>query len=113
MKCRRVEILAAVVVLFLSVSPVMAVIEFKDGLIHDIDYLINDEVWVDYESPGMGTTVNMLDGSITSALNGYEDSIINILGGRARGGCGLITEARLLSLVGRWRGACMPMTEAR
>jgi hypothetical protein len=81
---RRMEILVAAVVLFAGASPVMAVIEFKDGLTHDINYQIDDHVLVDDRSPGMGTTVNILEeGSITPnhVLAGYEDSIINIVGG--------------------------------
>ena len=79
------KILAAAVVLFVSASPVMAVVEFNDGGVWDIDYDNNDEVWVDHQSPGMGTTINMLDGgSITPGLRSFEDSIINILGGLIR-----------------------------
>ncbi len=48
MKSRRAEILAAAVVLLVSASPVMAVVEFNDGGVHDIDYQINDDVWVDF-----------------------------------------------------------------
>ncbi len=85
---RRMEILAAAVVLFAGASPVMAVIEFKDGLTHDINYQIDDYVLVDDRSPGMGTTINILEGgSITTnhGLAGYEDSIINIVGGAIYG----------------------------
>ena len=35
--------------------------QFKDGNTHDIDYMISHDVWVDYLSPGMGTTVNVVD----------------------------------------------------
>jgi hypothetical protein len=82
MKRKSVEILAAAVVLFMSVSPVMAVVEFNDGGVWDIDYEINSAVSVDHYSPGMGTTVNMLTGgSIHYDLTGWEDSTLNILGG--------------------------------
>ena len=82
MRRRSVEILAAVV-LFVSTSPVMAVTHFRDGGIHNIDYFTHD-VWVDYESPGRKTTLNILDGATIPYpyyIRGYEDSIINILGG--------------------------------
>ena len=84
MRRRSVEILAAAVVLFVSVSPVMAGIEFKDGMTHDIDYQINEPVSVDYESPGLQTTLNILDGATIPSgyyVTSWEDSIINILGG--------------------------------
>jgi hypothetical protein len=83
-KSKRMEILAAAVVLFIIVSPVMAAIHFRDGGVHDIDYTIRDDVWVDFETPGIGTTVNFLEGgSITryKDLQCFEDSIINVLGG--------------------------------
>ncbi len=88
MKSKRVEILTAAIVLLVSASPVMAVIEFNDGGTYDI--LANKtnkvvEVWIDFETPGMGTTVNILEGGIFGFtgydLKGFEDSIINLLGG--------------------------------
>ncbi|MHC4742398.1 MAG: PEP-CTERM sorting domain-containing protein [Planctomycetota bacterium] len=78
---RSVGILAAGAVLFMSIPPAMAVIEFKGGLTHDIDYQINDDVWVDYQSPGAGTTLNILDGANVFFVKGWEDSIINVFGG--------------------------------
>ncbi|MFH1883706.1 MAG: hypothetical protein ABIL62_13485, partial [Planctomycetota bacterium] len=66
----------------------VARVTFDDGLIHNIDYPINDEVFVDYQSPGMRTTVNILDGAEIpvpytryASLRGYEDSVINMSGG--------------------------------
>ena len=89
MKNKSVTIWVMVVVLSSICSPAMSLTQFKDGGIHDIDYVINDEVWVDYEAPGMETTFNLLPGgSITGGgsitpneLEGYEDSHINICGG--------------------------------
>lgn len=83
MKCTR-DLLLAAAVLFMTVSPVVAVIEFNDGQVHEIDYEINDDVWVDYESPGVGTTLNILDGAAVPfpyRLEGWEESIINMSGG--------------------------------
>ena len=60
------------------------VITFADGQIHNIDYQINDYVRVDYQSPGMQTIVNWLDGGIVPPnywLAGYENSMINMSGG--------------------------------
>ena len=71
-----------ITVLYMTISPVLGDIYFADGQIHDIDYEINDTVWVDLDAPGMQTTVNLLDGgSINVDLIGCEDSRINILGG--------------------------------
>lgn len=61
-----------------------AVITFDDGQIHNINYPINDSVRVDYQRPGMQTTVNWLNGGILPypyTLVGYEDSVINVSGG--------------------------------
>jgi parallel beta-helix repeat protein len=75
-----------VVVLFvmasLAGSPLLATTYFNDGQVHNIDYEVEDHVFVDYQAPGMQTTVNMLGGGlITASLRGYEDSRMNILGG--------------------------------
>lgn len=73
---------AIAVVLSLSTSPVLGWIDFHDGQIHDIDYQTIDHIRVDYLTPGMQTTVNLLDGGrIISDLFAYENSYINILGG--------------------------------
>lgn len=71
-----------VVVLCLISSRSMAVVDFNDGQTHNIDYLIDDHVFVDYKAPGMQTTVNVLKGgTIQRELYGYEESRINISGG--------------------------------
>ena len=64
-------------------------IEFKDGGTYNINYLTPDDVRVDYQAPGMQTTVNVLDGGgITTPshqywgiLEAHSDSRINISGG--------------------------------
>ncbi len=82
MKTKSMTIWVMVLVLCVSSSQVMAWIQYNDGGTHDITTTINDDVWVDWDSPGVGTTVNMLEGgSIADTLKGFEDSIINILGG--------------------------------
>lgn len=54
---------------------------FSDGGIHNIDYEIDAfSVSVDYQNPGMQTTVNWFDGKILR-LHGYEDSVVNMYGG--------------------------------
>ena len=62
----------------------VAYVTFDDGQIHNINYRINDNVRVDYQAPGMKTTVNLLDGGVLtypSNLYGEEDSVINVSGG--------------------------------
>jgi len=79
---RQKIIILAMVVLCLIGTKTLAVVEFKDGLTYNIDYEINDYVWVDFESPGVGTTVNVLKAcKISNELLAYEDSIINMSGG--------------------------------
>ena len=79
------------VVLFLCACPALGLVEFNDGLTHDIDYAINDDVWVDYQAPYMYTTVNWLTGArivYPNRLSGYENSRINIRGGLIGGWLG-------------------------
>lgn len=81
MKSARIISLASAV-LFLCVWPVSAArIHFRDGQTHDIDYSINDEVWIDQYSPGKYTTVNLLDGADAYILRGFNNSRINVSGG--------------------------------
>jgi len=55
---------------------------FNDGGRHIVDYSINDEVWVDYESPWAQTHLELWDGgSISPYLKGFGHSLITILGG--------------------------------
>jgi len=73
-----------VIILLLTTSQVMGLTQFNDGEIHDVNSVINDDVWVDWEEPGMNTTVNLLAGGAIASeykLQGYEDSIINVSGG--------------------------------
>lgn len=73
----------AIVIVFGVVGTANALLQFNNGGIHNIDYVINDEVWVDYANPGAQTTVNMLSGGNVSGhiLQGFEDSTINVSGG--------------------------------
>lgn len=73
-----------VIVLSLASSPVLAVIEFNDGQIHNIDYQINEDVWVDYQRWWVQTTVNLIDAGRIKypySLDAYGNSRVNILGG--------------------------------
>lgn len=84
MEKRNVTTWAMVAFLCLASTRVMAWTQFKDGQTHNIDYAINDDVWVDYQAPGMQTTVNWLDGASMPGgykLQGFEDSRLNISGG--------------------------------
>ncbi|MBA7629779.1 hypothetical protein ES703_37283 [subsurface metagenome] len=86
---RHQSILLMGVVLCLGVfgavqQKAVAVITFADGGVHNINYEINDRVYVDYGTPGMRTTLNLLlYGAITNGyeVRGYNDSYINMSGG--------------------------------
>jgi hypothetical protein len=88
MKNKSVTIWLVVGVLFLADYPALGLVEFKDGLTHDIDYAIADSVYVDYQTPSMYTTVNLLSGGSIempdSMLVGFEHSRINVSGGSIR-----------------------------
>lgn len=75
---------AFTVVLSMTSSAALAYIEFNDGQIHNIGYRINNLVLIDWLSPGMQTTVNLLDGGMIKwphELHAYEESNVNIRGG--------------------------------
>jgi len=86
MKWQSILLLVTMTFLFFPIGPqnVEAAMYFNDGQIYNIDYQIDDNVWVDYQSPGMQTTVNLLDGGLLPypySLGGFEDSVINMSGG--------------------------------
>lgn len=84
MKRPSVLVLTSILVVLLSNLRVVADLYFDDGLLHNINYTVNDDVWVDYLAPGMQTTVNWLVGAISPDgvhLRAYEDSKVNFLGG--------------------------------
>ena len=75
--------IVVLVILLLCAHPTSAIIYFNDGQIHNIDYAIYDGVRVDFEAPGTQTTVNLpSEGYIAESLHGYNDSRLNISGGR-------------------------------
>ena len=81
---KRLMIVSGIVVsMCLYVLPVFGVTEFKDGGIHNVDYQTLG-VWVDFQSPGMQTTVNLLDGAHMPNyynLEAFENSRVNVFGG--------------------------------
>lgn len=69
-------------VLFFGLQQARATIIFNDGQTHNINYLVNDEINIDYDASGMKTTINWLEGANSSyKTNAYEDSKVNVLGG--------------------------------
>lgn len=67
-------------------SQATALIEWNDGNTYNVDWQIPEGVRVDYEAPGMETTVNLLNGGqINGGLLAYEDSHINVSGGSVSG----------------------------
>lgn len=83
----RTTIWVMAVVLSLASSPLLAVIDYSDGQTHNIDYRIDDDIWIDYQAPGMKTTVNWLNGALRRTLGytvgmvAWEESRLNVLGG--------------------------------
>ncbi len=83
MRNATMTIWVMVAVLIVS-GQVMAFTQYNDGGTYNISTTINDDVWVDWEAPGMGTTVNMVDGGyvpISYSLQSFNDSKINFMWG--------------------------------
>lgn len=81
MRSARMTIWVMLVVCMVS-SQATALIEWNDGNTYNVDWQIPEGVRVDYEAPGMETTVNLLNGGqINGNLRAYEDSHINVSGG--------------------------------
>jgi len=81
MRKRNLTIWVMVVVCMVS-SQATALIEWNDGNTYNVNWQIPEDVRVDWEAPGMKTTVNLLNsGQINGYLWAYEDSHINVSGG--------------------------------
>ncbi|MGA1979347.1 MAG: PEP-CTERM sorting domain-containing protein [Sedimentisphaerales bacterium] len=81
MRSRKITVWVMVMVLGGCTSKAVALIELKDGQIHNITSEFNDDVRVDYQTPGMKTTVNILGGGgtgLSHSLTVYEDGFVNI-----------------------------------
>lgn len=88
MKNARMTICLMATILVMATGQGFGFTQYNDGGTHDIATTINDDIWVDFQTLGMNTTVNLLTGGSIGVfssnmhnLNGYEDSIINISGG--------------------------------
>ena len=84
MKNVRTICFAALVLFLCASSGSYGTIQFRDGLTHNINYWIGDDVLADYQTPYMYTTVNWLAGGRIYEpyeLYGYENSRINVRGG--------------------------------
>ncbi len=67
-------------------SQARGLIQYNDGGTYNISTTVNDDVWVDWEAPEKGTTVNVLSGgNIPSPykLQVFQDSRLNISDGSA------------------------------
>ena len=84
MKNARMTICLMAAVLFMSAGQGFGVIEYKDGGTYNINSTINDDVWLDYEAPGMQTKVNLFNGSVLS-FYAYDNSQVTISGGCVQG----------------------------
>ncbi|MCJ7730067.1 MAG: PKD domain-containing protein [Sedimentisphaerales bacterium] len=82
MKNVRMTIWMVVTVLVMAAGNIFGAMEFKDGGTHNIDYAFHiSDIYVDYLTPGMQTTINLLSGGDVQGFNAYEDSRINIIDG--------------------------------
>ena len=77
---KKLILICVVVVLFMVAGQGFG-IDFNDGGIHSINYS-EGNVYVDNGTPGMYTKVNLLNGGYIHKFFAYQDSRINISGGR-------------------------------
>lgn len=85
---KKLIAICLIVVLSFFSSPLIALVQFKDGQVNNINFTVNDDVWVDFQSPGVSTTVNLLAGGnipLPYKLQGHNDSRLNISGGTVYG----------------------------
>jgi len=85
MKKEKITICLIAAVLFITAGQGFGWTQFNNGGTQDVNYQLNDDVWVDYyQASFMQTIVNLLKGgNIPSpyTLQGFNNSRINISGG--------------------------------
>lgn len=84
----RSNLAIRVMILICCVGVAKGTVTFDDGGTHDINYKINDEVWIYNGSSGAKTTLNFLDGALVTynhPVTGFENSVMNIFGGQIPG----------------------------
>ena len=85
-----------IISLFIFSWQLQANVVFEDGLWHTINYTINDNVIVDYDKPGVGTTVEILNGGwIKGSISAYSDSHLIISGGIVDSSVGVFSNGNL------------------
>ncbi|MBN1391621.1 MAG: NHL repeat-containing protein, partial [Sedimentisphaerales bacterium] len=58
--------------------------KLNDGGTHNIDYWFHEsDIYIDYLTPGMETTINLLEGGDVQGFDAFEDARINVIGGDA------------------------------
>lgn len=82
MKNVRITVYLMTAILFTAAGRGFCTVEFKDGGTHNINYTINDNVFIDSCTPGMYTKVNLLSGgSVSNSVWACEDSQVTMSGG--------------------------------
>ena len=70
------------VLLCLIAASAHADLTLNDGGTHDVDFSVDNTLYV-YDGPGpTTTTANFLDGGFAKYVNAYENSIVNVHGGQ-------------------------------
>lgn len=83
---KKYSVLIAVIVVLVQCRSASAVLTLADGGHHIIDYTVNTLLKIDRDAPGMGTTVDLIEGgTIIAWVDAYEDSRFNMSGGRIDG----------------------------
>jgi hypothetical protein len=84
MKNVKMTICLVIAVLVIAAGQGFGLTDFNDGATHNINYTINDNVQVDFVTPGLHTTFNLLNGGTIPSpyqLDGNLTARINISGG--------------------------------
>ncbi len=83
---KTVIVMMVILVIGICVESSKATITFDDGAVNDIDYFINDDVYVTDSTGGSTTTLNLLtSGEIYGELEADGSSVVTVEGGTIRG----------------------------
>jgi hypothetical protein len=90
----KMKILFCVIISLIILSgSLKANVYFEDGLLHTINYTIDELVVVDYDKPGLGTTVEIINGGWVKVIEAYYDSKVKIYDGGGGGSINAINSS--------------------
>lgn len=81
---KKVKYILILVIILRVCVQTYGIVEFTDGVAHNISYIIEDDVRIDYQNQSQPSTANLLQYGYIWNLYSYNQSLVNIEAGTIR-----------------------------